>query len=205
MPEPIFNQFPHGDLTPLSNTQRPNQLTLKTLQRELNINTLSIPSTRGNGALGHLFLTISNDAYTVAANGSVFVAPKNPGHQPYHAAGTTQHQITETNRQFKARLIKFQKFSAVCAALKKQIFHAVPSIFIAELSDDILGFVNETPLQRLAHLDTTYCAITSDLLLQNLENIQSQWTSTQLLEDLWTQIHVCYVRIYLPAYVYTYL
>ncbi len=75
----------------ISSTQRPNHLTLKTLHQELNTNFLSIPSFRGNGALGHLFLTISTDAYTVAANGSVFAAHKHPGQQPNHVAGATQH------------------------------------------------------------------------------------------------------------------
>jgi hypothetical protein len=74
MTEHAPSSFPHEPLTALSSEQ-PNNLTLKLLHQELNANAISVPSIRGNGSLGHLALTVSAAAYTLAAGNNVQFIP----------------------------------------------------------------------------------------------------------------------------------
>jgi len=190
MTESVATNFPKAELTALAPDVLPTLATLKLLHSELNDNAMSIHSDRGDGIQGHLVLTISPAAYLAVA-GVPFVAPVHPGVAPVHNAGATAAQITETNRQHAADLKEFQVYTAVQAALKRQLLAAVPNSYINDLRSEAYNYARVTVLQLLEHLDTSYGVVTAHELQQNLHDLQRQWTSAQPLADLWKQIRTC--------------
>jgi hypothetical protein len=193
MTESVAHQFPHPELSPLqTNDEKPNNASLKLLHKELNANAMSISSLRGSGQHGHLALTVPAATYLHLAT-AAFINPTHPGQAPVHVANATGNQITETNRQFNSDLKEFQIFTSVEASLRKQLIAAVPTTFIDELSDDVLGYANTTTLALLTHLDTTYGTITSDDLDKNLADLHRAWSTEQPIEDLWKQLRACIV------------
>ena len=113
----IFNTiFPHPTLTPLSNTT-PTGATLRILHQELNANAIAVPSTRGNGTLGHFALVTPAANYLLIAT-VPFDAPVHPGNAPVHQLNATGAQITEGNRQFTADGKEHTLFINTEAALK---------------------------------------------------------------------------------------
>ena len=191
MVDSIADQFPHPELTPLpTDTEKPNHASLKLLHKELNANAMAITSDLGSGRHGHLALTVSAATYLVLADAE-FVPPEHPGPAPIHAAAPTTAQITKTNRQFAADTLAFKVYASIESSLKKLLLIAVPSTYIDELSNDVLGYANTTTLDILTHLDTTYGTITSDNLDLNLKNLHQEWSTKQPMEDLWKQIRMC--------------
>ena len=190
MAESVEQQFPHPELTSLSATSTPTNITLKLLRKEINANAMSITSTRGGGEYGHLALTTAAAAF-LAISGTAFEPPVHPGPSPIHEPNATQHQITEVNRQYAANLKEFNVYIAVDANLKKQLIKAVPDTFINELSDELLGYAKTTTLTLLTHLISTYGTVTDEDLNDNLADLSRPWTSAQPLEDLWKQIRSC--------------
>jgi hypothetical protein len=79
--------FPHAVLAPLPN-ERPTASTLEILQQELSANAISVPSARGNGALGHYALVVSAQKYLAAAE-AIFDPPISPGAAPVHPPQST--------------------------------------------------------------------------------------------------------------------
>jgi hypothetical protein len=69
--------FPHPELTLLSN-QTPNQATLRLVHQEISTNAFAVPSTRGNGILGHYKLLVDDATYAAAAGAIVIVPPVHP-------------------------------------------------------------------------------------------------------------------------------
>ena len=193
-----FN-FPHPTLTKLGEST-PTQSTLLILHAEINANAISIPSQRGNGALGHYILVAGNDEYTLAAGNEpgaepedaarpiVFQPPRHPGNAPRHEEGATGHQITEVNRQFKVDTEEFMMYVSTEAALKRQLLEAVPLTYTKELRDMRLGYAKVTALAILQHLDSTYGTITADDLERNLEAMNRQWDIHEPIENLFHQL-----------------
>lgn len=191
MTENVTNNFPHVVLTSLPN-ERPTRLSLRLLQMEVNSNAVSVPSNRGNGALGHLAIVVSDATYQVASSNIPFIAPPHPGAAPNHNVQPTSGPIiAEINRQFIADLAEYRTYYNTEAAIKQQIIAAVPSTFINEVRDDMLGFATVSVLKILTHLHTTYGALTTDDLDTNMSNLHKDWNPTQPLEDLFEQIRKC--------------
>jgi hypothetical protein len=95
----------HKTLTPLA-ASRPNRQSLALLHDEINVNAISVPSTRRTGTLGHLALTVTAANYTAAAgDGTVFVPPKHHGGDPLHLDKATPAEI---NQRIIANLKPFE-------------------------------------------------------------------------------------------------
>jgi hypothetical protein len=184
-----ISNFPHAVLTPLAK-HRPTVSALALLRQELNTNAISVPSARGNGALGLYALVVSAATYTTDA-AVAFDPPVNPGVAPVIPPAATAAIITETNRQFLADQKEFATFKATEAALKKQLLEAVPSTYINKLKHKTLGFANVTTLQIIEHLVTTYGTLTTDDLDKNIALLHKEWSPTTPIEDLFEQIRVC--------------
>ena len=186
----IFNTiFPHPTLTPLSNTT-PTGATLRILHQELNANAIAVPSTRGNGTLGHFALVTPAANYLLIAT-VPFVAPVHPGNAPVHQQNATGAQITEVNRQFTADGKEHTSYINTEAALKKQLLQAVPATFTQKLSHSELGYANITTLALLTHLDTTYGTIQEEDLERNLTELHKPWQIDQPIETLFHQLTIC--------------
>jgi hypothetical protein len=118
------NSFPHAVLTPLP-PQRPTAATLELLQQQLSANTISVPTARGNGLLGHYSLVVTPVEYTIAAQ-IQFIPPHAPGVAPVHQQGATSAQFTEENRQFLASQKEFAIYTLTETKLKQLVLQAVP-------------------------------------------------------------------------------
>jgi hypothetical protein len=133
----INNSFPHAVLTPLPQ-HRPTAAVLELLQQEISANAISVPSTRGNGTLGHYALVVTPALYTQAA-AIPFIAPLAPGPAPIHQAGATAAQITEDNRQYLADQKEFSIYMATEAKLKQMVLTAVPTTYTNALKNKFIG------------------------------------------------------------------
>ena len=190
----FFNTiFPHPTLTPLS-SNTPTQATLRVLHQELNANAIAVPSTRGNGTLGHFALVTSAAKYLLTAL-VVFIAPVHPGQAPVHALNATGPQITEVNRQFAADGKEHTLYVNTEAALKKLLLQAVPSTFTQKLRDQELGYANVTTLALLNHLDTTYGTVKEEDLERNLKELHRPWSLHQPIETLFFQLHIVLAKL----------
>jgi hypothetical protein len=183
------NAFPHAVLTPLP-PQRPTAAVLELLQQEVSANAISVPSSRGNGLLGHYALVVSPARYMLAS-GVAFIAPESPGIAPVHAANATGHMITEDNRQFLADQKEFIIFSATEAKLKQQILQAVPPTYTNSLKNKFIGFANVSALAILTHLFNDYGRITTHDLDENMKRLHKEWSPANPIEDLFEQIRSC--------------
>ena len=136
---------------------RPNNLTLKTFQLELNTFSMSHPSNRGGGLHGLLTLVVTPATYLTVA-GVAFDKPDNPGVAPVHRAIPTSYQINETNQQYKADVQEYNNYLTVSNKIKRMIIEAVDDKYINTLSDAVMGYGFISALTIITHLHTTYGA-----------------------------------------------
>ena len=189
--------FPHPILTPLATNEEPTAATLRVLHKQINENAIAIPSSRGNGLLGHFILVVDDAVYTTragndAANNPItFDLPTNPGPSAVHLAGASAEAIAEANRVHAIRSKEFTIFVNTEAALKKQVIAAVPETYYSILGDDIIGYADVTVLEILAHLDDTYGALTEDDLDRNIKLMNSPWNTQDPIETLFDRLKSC--------------
>jgi hypothetical protein len=120
--------------------------------------------------------------------GQTFDIPVHPGATPLHPGNPTSAQITETNRQYAASLTEHALYQTTNEELKKQIIAAVPTLYLAILSDDEMGFADVACSTMLAHLKATYATITTDDLETNRDRLTADWSPDNPIEDLWIRI-----------------
>ena len=95
--------FPIPTLTVI--TGKPDYQSLAILHREVNTNSINIPSACGGGAQGHLALVITTTKFDAITETIPWVNPVHPGATP--VAGMTAAQITENNRIHNANLTEY--------------------------------------------------------------------------------------------------
>jgi NADH:ubiquinone oxidoreductase subunit B-like Fe-S oxidoreductase len=100
---------------------------------------------------GHLGIIMTNDEYfTVAIY--VFPTPTNPGAVATVVAGMMASQITDTNRSHVEATHIYLTYHNVDQAFKKLIIDTFEDLFLAVLSDEVVGYANFTSLQFITHL-----------------------------------------------------
>lgn len=186
----ISGRFPYPVLTPFPDGT-PTYQTLCLLHKEVNANAMAIPSRRGDGIQGHYALVVSEATYLTESGNIPFIPPHNPGAEPVHPVGATQHIITEGNRQYLAQTQEFDIYTATSAYIKNQIIKAVPATFLYALEDTVRGFARVSVLEILQHLDRDYGTITPDDLIQNLNDMHREWSIDQPIQDLFKHILKC--------------
>jgi hypothetical protein len=127
-----------------------------------------------------------NDAAYMEIANQQFIAPVHPGPNP--VPGNTQPQIIENNRLHAAALQEHKVYKDTENQLKAMLIKAVPSIYIEELQDPVLGFSTVTTRQLLQHLDDNYGKVTARDLARNMDQMNQPWTGEQPIENLWIQI-----------------
>jgi hypothetical protein len=187
----IAQNFPYPVLTTLGNSSTdPSFATLQIVQQELNANTASVHTIRGDGISGHLILTITAEAYTAHSVRNVaFIVPPYPPALVTHEAQATAHTISEENRLHLEARREIMLFINVDKALHNQLQDAVPKSYISAILDPIIGIRNTTCLTLLTHLHDTYGTITEAELDRNLDRMKSQWNPPTSIELLFTQIN----------------
>jgi hypothetical protein len=161
----IYGMFPHSALLATHATgMEPTYESLHQSMMQLNANAASIPSSNGYGLLGHLVLTLGQDAYSVISTGNVTYPP--PAAPPpvldIPAAGAvapTAALLAEIHLQYTHAKKTFQKYYSVDAALKKLLLAIYPTH----------GFALVCTQHLIDHLYTTYGNITSEDLSANEE------------------------------------
>lgn len=180
--------FPHPELTIVEG--EPTNSSIQVLQRELYANARAIHSTRGGGAHGYLALLMPDADYLALTN-IAFVAPVHPGDTPIHAAGATQPQISEANRQYLHDLTVHTEYMTVSHELKKGIIAAVDNKYLEILEDADMGYADVTCAQMLSHLKTTYGSIVREDIDKNRNILSAPWNVDNPMEELWLRIKEC--------------
>jgi hypothetical protein len=159
------------------------------VQVQLNVNTASIHSNRGDGFNDHLTLMITLDNYALRSiNHIVFTPPTNTSTVPAHTADDTAAQIDEDNTAHAHQHHDFNHYHNAEKTLHNQLIAAVPTIYIAALHDPVITFGNTTSLELLTHLHDTYGGITEAYLDRNTDTINAQWRPPTSIEVLFMHI-----------------
>ena len=120
MTELVAHPVSHPELSALqaNKDDQPDHAFLQILHKELNANTMSIPSVRGGGQHGHLSHT-----RTLSKAGAAYLAITNsiPFINPVHPCLATGVHTTEANPQYTTNLKDFQVFLSTKASLQKQL------------------------------------------------------------------------------------
>ena len=85
--------------------------------------------------------------------GVAFVNPANPGTYPANIPNNTAQGLQARAEAEHKELVKeYKTFQGVVQATKDIILEAVDKEYLLEIEDKILGFLNHTPTDMLAHL-----------------------------------------------------
>ena len=160
----IIEGFPHPTVQPI--VGQPAFDTLKSLKLLLSTNAASVVSHLGNGALGLLWLVVSNTVYNTLS-ATPFVPPPNPGPVPIIPVGSTGAQITVITDNHTREAKLFHEFNNTDKALKQLLLGAVEDMFTRGLKNRYIGYANVSTKDLLAHLFTTYGRISGNDLRRN--------------------------------------
>ena len=142
----IIEGFPHPIITPI--VGQPAFDTLKELKLLLRTNAASVISHLGNGALGLLWLVVSNTVYNTLS-ATLFVPPPNPGPIPIIPVGSTGAQITVLTDNHTREAKLFHKYNNTDKALKQLLLGAVDDMFTRGLKNRYIGYANVSTKQLL--------------------------------------------------------
>jgi hypothetical protein len=131
---------------------QPTNKDLTILEKELIAILANIPTTLGGGNHGHAGILMDPARYLLTA-GVPFVNPANPGNYPAGVAGNAAAGArARAEAQHKEEVKEYETFQGVTQATKDIIMEAVDHEYLLEIEDEILGFLNETPISIMNHL-----------------------------------------------------
>ena len=131
---------------------QPTNKDLTILEKELIAILANIPTTLGGGNHGHAGILMDPARYLLTA-GIPFVNPANPGNYPAGiAANAAAGAQARAEAQHKEEVKEYETFQGVIQATKDIIMEAVDHEYLLEIEDEILGFLNETPMSIMTHL-----------------------------------------------------
>ena len=160
----VITNFPHPVITPL--TERPTYHAIREIHLMLNANATSVPSNRGDGMHGLLFLTVAQAVYR-ATTGMDFIAPINPGIHPTIPTNPTATELAHAQREHQALQTEWQQYIATDNALKQQLLSAIPDIYTNTLRNAVTGYSRITTRDILNHLYRTYGRISPQVYEKN--------------------------------------
>jgi hypothetical protein len=183
--------FPNKELAPISsNNERPTWQTINNAKLKLNANALTIDSSVGGGAHGHLFL-LNNAADYLTITGEAYTLPINPGPLPIYPLGATAAQINAATMDHANEMSIYRTSRNVDIALRNSVLASIEEQFIANLFDDVTGFGSVTTIEILNHLSTTYGVITREQMKMNLALFNSDWCPPTPIENLFQRFKQC--------------
>ena len=131
---------------------QPTNKDLTILEKELIAILANIPTTLGGGNHGHAGILMDPARYLLTA-GIPFINPANPGNYPAGiAANAAAGARARAEAQHKEEVKEYETFQGVIQATKDIIMEAVDHEYLLEIEDEILGFLNETPMSIMTHL-----------------------------------------------------
>ena len=177
--------YPVKTLTKI--VSEPTFATLFQLQKELQMNSRSVPSTRGGGMHGHLSLVLPAAAYLVKA-GHAFDPPVHPGVAPAHDPTLTALENAAIDRAHDVALKEITIYARTELALKQQIWEAVDEEHYKHLSNGMDGYADVSVLAILIHLWSEYGQITATAKVANMAKLKNDFDSSQPISTLWNHI-----------------
>ena len=183
--EAIVETFPHPTLPKIEGI--PTFASINDIHIKLNANAASIQSDLGNGRLGLLSLTVTNDVYNTLSD-TPFIEPANPGQVPTVPAGTSSTAATHIRRLFDEDRRVFRQYHNTDRALKSQLIASVDEMYIKALRNRITGYAQTSTKQLLKHLYDTYGRLTPQDLKLNTETMNTPYDIHSPIENLFEQI-----------------
>jgi hypothetical protein len=177
---PTKENMPYPSLTPIT------AITFHSftrLNRELYSNSKSVSSNRGNGALGHAYIVLGQEAYTARA-GVPFAPPGNPGQLPNMENGTAV-QIGALTAHHRVNQEEYQRYQITDNILKTQFIERVPERYYSSLIDRIEGISQHSLFDILTHVRTQHVTITDNQLRENAAALEAPWAPEDTMEPLW--------------------
>ena len=199
---PLVNPFDHvvsefrippNDMPSLSTpSQAPSYQSLRTFQKALNHNAMSIYSTQT--PLGHLHLVITEEEYLQASDDVKFQVPTDPSitettddvatgnvtRSMFDLATSSNTDSTaDTLQAIKAFELQHQtylKYVATVVTLRNLILNSVNNKYINDLEDDLTGYAKVSPLQLMTHLWSAYGTVDDADHAANEEAMKKPWT-----------------------------
>ena len=165
--------FPHKALTKI--VGQPTPLALQRLRTELIANAMAVPSLRGGGINGHLYIILTPAEYDVLSPGVPFVVPVHPGEPEGPLAGGTNAQIAQATSAYDRLVAEADKYILVRNALRALLLEAVEPTYYDILRNRDFGFARVEPLQILQHLTTKFGKVTTNDLRKNLAAHGAAW------------------------------
>lgn len=186
----ITGMFPHPTILQThAPNMEPTYDSLHAAITQLNANAASVPTSGGDGILGHLVLTLGAAGYTaISINNVPHDPPVPPPAIPVIPGNATAALISELRTQHNDEKRHYKTYYAVDAALKQQLLQATDERFVVSLKHRTYGFALVRTRTIIAHLYTTYGTITSEELTQNDELMRVPWEPTTPIEGLFEQI-----------------
>jgi ribosomal protein L32 len=132
---------------------QPANQSIDLLEQELTVIAASIRSPQGDS--GHAGMLMEEADYMAAFGVAVpFVAPNNPGTYPVgpFPNGTRKEREAEHEKLIEV----YETYLGVGDGLKTLILRAVDEDYILELKNEIIGYLQVTPKQMIAHLRTRW-------------------------------------------------
>jgi hypothetical protein len=183
----VAEGFPHPTLTPIIG--EPTHASIKTLKVELSANASSVDSILGNGILGLIRLTITEDAYNERSD-IPFIVPENPG--PFVRDPTaTQHQITAAKEEHAELLRVWKEYQATDKALRQQLLAAVPDIYYQSLRDEDTGYAFVTTLDFIEHLQEEHGQIDPAEVAANDVALRAPFDPAMPIQQLFSRVEAC--------------
>jgi hypothetical protein len=171
--ETLIVGFPNTTLPTIDGL--PTYEILKELRTLLKENATSILCTLGGGNHGYLGMVVAAAIYSTIVPAQAFTIPAQPPTLPLIAPGATAALTAETVRRHTEQLRIWHEYTNMHNALKKQLQHAVPSLYLRALRHAHSGFMNISLREILAHLFTAYGRITPHDLSNNNKQFQEPW------------------------------
>jgi hypothetical protein len=183
--EEIINGFPNPVLPKTDN--EPTFEDVQVTTRLLNANSISIPSTAGGGAHGHLGIIMTQVEYAVIS-ASPWVEAINPNAIPIIPPGTNAVDAAQLARMHaECRRIYTNRIN-VDQALKKLTLEAYDNMYTSQLEDYLLQYANRSALEILMHLKQTYGFINPTQLAENYNKMTAPINFQDPIETLFKQI-----------------
>ena len=164
--------FEHPELTMIHG--EPTTAGLLTLRNEVKANAMTVHTTLGGGANGHLGLVMDVLAYALIPGTRPYVRPVHPGALtiPNNA---TQYQIAQQRDAHAEATRLFREANAVERVLVQQIVAAIEPQFLKAIRNSVTSRITRTIPEIFDYLFKTYGNVTrTELseLKQRVENMQ---------------------------------
>ena len=178
------NFFQHPELILIHG--EPTTAALIILRNEVKANTMTVFTTLGGGARGHLGLVVDAPTYTTIPDTQPYIRPVHPGPLVL-AQNVTQYQIVLTRDQHQENMRLFREANAVERALIQQIVAAIDAKFVRAIRDNhtgmLIGTIPDIFDSQLVLRNTGQLTVRESMNQAEIVNLVSEGVRQALAEN----------------------